>query len=64
MSEDDASSARKVAGSCAHPLSCNISVADSGGNGAADLAEVQPLDLLLPFTVKGGVVSSSFFSFL
>lgn len=36
----------------------------TGGNGAAvaDLAEVQPLDLLLPLTVNTGVVSFSFFS--
>lgn len=65
LKSDDASSARKVVGSCtrAHPLFCNVFVADCGGNGAtaADLAEVQPLDLLLSLTVKTGVVSFKFF---
>lgn len=65
LKSDDVPSARKVFGSCtqAHPLFCNVSVADWGGNGAAaaDLAEVQPMDLLLSLTVKTGVVSSSIF---
>lgn len=66
LKSDDAPSARKVFGSCtqAHPLFCNVSVADWGGNGAAaaaDLAEVQLMDLLLSLTVKTGVVSSSIF---
>lgn len=66
LKSDDASSARKVFGSCtqAHSLFCNVSVADCGGNGAtvADLAEAQHLDLLLSLTVKMGAAASSIFS--